>query len=262
MGNTQKPPQIHQPAPLVKKPRNFRTTFCKYCTLQFPEGAIIDHENMCHKNPLHIFMTCSNCSKKLNLVDYQQHLAACEERNIKINSGDEEAISTKIDCEFCRNEIEIAVYMDHLKKCPQSPANRHTPCPFCQEKLPGDLVIKHAEFCNKNPENIKTTCPSCRRQYRMKHYEIHLKECAGVHSQNQRKTQIPQINSLHPKPSELSMKQSVCLPENECPICLCEIKKSDNVRFLACFHKYHNKCITDWSKKQSVCPICQIDIQS
>lgn len=267
MGNTHRPPRMQQrasAAPIAHKSELFGKSegsrmsgryipvaYCKYCTLQFPEGAIAEHQNMCHKNPLHIFTSCSNCSNRFNLVEYQQHLGTCEEKSLRTGRREEEIVSTKIDCEFCQQGVEIGVYMDHLRRCPQSPANRHTPCPFCAEKLPSDLVIKHAEFCNKNPENIKVICNGCRKQFKPRQYEIHVKECLSL----MKKPEAPM------RETQNLLKQSVCLPENECPICLCEIKKSDNVRFLACFHKYHNKCITDWSKKQSVCPICQTKIQ-
>jgi len=266
MGNTHRPHRVEQraSAPIVHKSAytgqtnghsrrsdgHIPVTFCKYCMLQFPEGAITEHQNMCHKNPLYIFTSCSNCSKRFNLVEFQQHLGVCEEKSLRTGRREEEVVSTKIDCEFCQQGVEIGVYMEHLRRCPQSPANRHTPCPFCSEKLPGDLVTKHAEFCNKNPENIKVVCNGCHKQFKSKQYEIHVKECLGL-------VKKPEISL---RESQNWGKQS-CLPENECPICLCEIKKSDNVRFLQCFHKYHDKCISDWSKKQNVCPICQTRIQ-
>lgn len=31
----------------------------------------------------------------------------------------------------------------------------------------------------------------------------------------------------------------------------------DETKYLNCFHRYHAKCIDEWLKKNSMCPICK-----
>ena len=49
---------------------------------------------------------------------------------------------------------------------------------------------------------------------------------------------------------------------NECMICLDEIDKikSNDLTTLYCSHYYHTKCIDEWLKKSSNCPICKRSI--
>lgn len=45
---------------------------------------------------------------------------------------------------------------------------------------------------------------------------------------------------------------------NECPICLDEFQKGENLRILPkCSHGYHVKCIDKWFLSHSSCPICR-----
>ena len=43
---------------------------------------------------------------------------------------------------------------------------------------------------------------------------------------------------------------------NECIICLDDMKIGDNIKILKCGHIYHYKCINDWFKVKKECPIC------
>ena len=47
---------------------------------------------------------------------------------------------------------------------------------------------------------------------------------------------------------------------NECIICLKEIKNNDNMRILSCRHTYHMECIDEWLKRKNICPICNIKL--
>ncbi len=47
--------------------------------------------------------------------------------------------------------------------------------------------------------------------------------------------------------------------DNECSICLAEFKNSD-VAVLDCRHKYHFKCIFQWSTQSNQCPMCRCDM--
>lgn len=88
-------------------------------------------------------------------------------------------------------------------------------------------------ICDQNPLNIKVVCKYCKLTFNKKTHDTHIKEC----EEKNKKTK----------------------EDNECPICLIEIQKNDQITFLACFHKYHTKCIKDWGRKQKTCPICLID---
>lgn len=44
--------------------------------------------------------------------------------------------------------------------------------------------------------------------------------------------------------------------ENECSICLIELRVAPNIVALPCYHVFHEDCIKDWLKKRSVCPNC------
>ena len=43
---------------------------------------------------------------------------------------------------------------------------------------------------------------------------------------------------------------------NECIICLDDMKISDHIKILKCGHIYHYKCINDWFEVKKECPIC------
>lgn len=50
------------------------------------------------------------------------------------------------------------------------------------------------------------------------------------------------------------------MEESECPICYNELKDVDVVT-LDCTHKYHFKCIFQWSTQSNQCPMCRCDLQ-
>ena len=43
---------------------------------------------------------------------------------------------------------------------------------------------------------------------------------------------------------------------NECIICLENMKTGDKIKILECGHIYHNECINDWFKRKKECPVC------
>ncbi len=133
-------------------------------------------------------------------------------------------------CEFCGEIVNIERYDYHAKRCKSNPINIRAPCSFCEKEFPSDLATKHVIYCSQNPENIKS-----------------------IHSQSQVKNIKPQLKEY--KKQMVDDKSG-----GDCPICLCEIKKSDSVRFLSCLHKYHEKCIADWTKQNKNCPICRTSI--
>lgn len=42
-----------------------------------------------------------------------------------------------------------------------------------------------------------------------------------------------------------------------CSICLEEFIQKENIITLECSHYYHQKCIIDWFKKETTCPLCR-----
>ncbi len=43
----------------------------------------------------------------------------------------------------------------------------------------------------------------------------------------------------------------------ECPVCYEDFKMGTCIRILPCNHYFCNNCITEWTKKQNICPICR-----
>ena len=48
--------------------------------------------------------------------------------------------------------------------------------------------------------------------------------------------------------------------EDICSICLVGAVKGDRVFLLDCNHMFHQKCITPWFEKSTVCPNCRHDL--
>ncbi|CAO1436516.1 unnamed protein product [Diamesa serratosioi] len=45
--------------------------------------------------------------------------------------------------------------------------------------------------------------------------------------------------------------------EHKCRICLDIMEPAQKVRVLSCVHKFHLKCIQEWLRHDSVCPLCR-----
>ena len=43
---------------------------------------------------------------------------------------------------------------------------------------------------------------------------------------------------------------------NECIICLDNMKIGEKIKILDCGHIYHYNCINDWFKRKKECPLC------
>ena len=43
---------------------------------------------------------------------------------------------------------------------------------------------------------------------------------------------------------------------NECIICLDNMKKDDDIIIIKCGHKYHKTCLMKWFNKKKICPEC------
>ena len=47
----------------------------------------------------------------------------------------------------------------------------------------------------------------------------------------------------------------------KCTVCLNEFKNCQLLRRLPCLHAFHRKCIDNWLKESSQCPVCMKDIK-
>lgn len=50
--------------------------------------------------------------------------------------------------------------------------------------------------------------------------------------------------------------------ERKCSICLTDFEDDQEIRFLACFHRFHQTCIDDWLIHNAKCPLCKKDLKS
>ena len=48
---------------------------------------------------------------------------------------------------------------------------------------------------------------------------------------------------------------------NECIICLDNMKKGDDIIIIKCGHKYHKSCLMKWFNKKKICPECDFFIE-
>ena len=48
---------------------------------------------------------------------------------------------------------------------------------------------------------------------------------------------------------------------NECIICLDNMKKDDDIIIIKCGHKYHKPCLMKWFNKKKICPECDFLIE-
>ena len=48
---------------------------------------------------------------------------------------------------------------------------------------------------------------------------------------------------------------------NECIICLDNMKKDDDIIIIKCGHKYHKTCLMKWFNKKKICPECDFLIE-
>lgn len=43
----------------------------------------------------------------------------------------------------------------------------------------------------------------------------------------------------------------------KCVVCYCEFESGEQVRSLACWHRFHMQCIDKWLGNHSTCPVCK-----
>jgi hypothetical protein len=51
------------------------------------------------------------------------------------------------------------------------------------------------------------------------------------------------------------------IQETKCSICLLNYEEDEELRKLICSHFFHKRCIDNWFKNSSTCPICRMDVK-
>ena len=50
--------------------------------------------------------------------------------------------------------------------------------------------------------------------------------------------------------------------DEQCTVCLNNLKANENVRSLPCQHIFHCDCIDEWLMRKAACPVCREDIKN
>jgi hypothetical protein len=50
--------------------------------------------------------------------------------------------------------------------------------------------------------------------------------------------------------------------DNKCNVCLAPYEVGEEIRTIACMHKYHRQCIDTWLRSRATCPICKTTMHS
>ncbi len=156
-------------------------------------------------------------------------------------------IERKTRCEHCNDTIIARFYSDHITHCALNPLNARLPCEFCGVTFTLEMLEKHQVQCEAKVENLRMACDHCNEDIPLAELNYHMSTC----SQNPKRIEESRIKEI--------MRLSKTNQAQECAICLLEMKKDDNIRFIDCAHKFHAECIEDWSKKRKVCPVCMTE---
>lgn len=46
-----------------------------------------------------------------------------------------------------------------------------------------------------------------------------------------------------------------------CTVCMSDYEEGEDLKLLPCFHRFHDKCISQWLKTQLKCPICKTSVR-
>ncbi|XP_026442238.1 E3 ubiquitin-protein ligase RNF181 homolog [Papaver somniferum] len=62
--------------------------------------------------------------------------------------------------------------------------------------------------------------------------------------------------------NRLNTKKVVVLDDGDvCSICLQDIDDDGAARVLGCSHTFHSRCISEWRKRKTNCPLCRHDME-
>ena len=80
-------------------------------------------------------------------------------------------------------------------------------------------------------------------------------------SKNKDNKKIGKEDKLSKEKQFLEFKILGDLENNECIICLDNMKKDDDIIIIKCGHKYHKTCLMKWFNKKKICPECDFLIE-
>jgi len=195
---------------------------CDHCNLPIDMKIYNTHVQSCPLRPKNIKVTCEYCHRIFDLQAFGYHTGSCQENPENI----------ELDCTFCKKVFNAITVIPHIEACEQNPRNKRLPCEFCSVMITGDFYEEHKKGCGLNPDNAEVTCQFCNQEFAAYVHRDHVKKCEAEH---ERKMQ-----------------------EKQCCICLEQIENPKDVTFLLCFHRFHSKCIGNWSRVQNFCPICRV----
>jgi len=255
----------NNPAPLDQRPRNLQNLYgpdynpsqdpynVQYITPQGQRANIVRQQSVpCQRanypnipqQPLYYSQQQQNSVQDLPPLRQQRSQPLPRSRPV-----DEMAIDTETQttCEHCNDRIIARFYSDHITHCPLNPLNAKLPCEFCGVTFTLEMLEKHQIDCESKVENLRMACDHCNEEIPLAELNYHMSTC----SQNPKRIEESRIKEI--------MRLSKTNQAQECAICLLEMKKDDNIRFIDCAHKFHAECIEDWSKKRKVCPVCMTE---
>jgi len=206
---------------MMSPPENIQSP-CKSCKAPYNSTK---HTAVCKRKPEEIKIYCQNCDDMYDIISYQCHIAACSQ------AYEEETLP----CTFCSDQVESNSYHEHIRRCPLNPANESIFCEFCGESFRISVITMHLRVCRQKPAEGRGVDDLMEQAFNM-----NLKGQEYATTGKCGRTVETAGNS-------------------ECSICLMKIKVGERVTYLACCHKYHTKCIDNWSQTKKECPVCRIE---
>ena len=189
---------------------------CKYCGTSVSKKSLTRHLSACEENPENIILPCGFCKEYFSLRELESHTSKCE-----LNPA-----TYKVDCEVCEVPIEMSQYENHLLICKEFPTVKPVTCYVCKMQVAfGDYGRHILKVCQGGQD---INCKICTQNIKMSEYESHKVKCQKENEDR----------------------------DKECTICLEELAPLQEIIFLQCLHRYHRKCIENWSQREKSCPIC------
>lgn len=118
-----------------------------------------------------------------------------------------------------------------------------------------------------------TTAAGSPRPVSQPQYSPHLSPRGGVPTTSTERPKTPQYPTQPELPSAPQLtpqsRTTAGAPKppkppasgnvQECPVCLCEFEKGEQLKQLKCQHLFHSECIVNWLKLNRTCPCCRAD---
>jgi len=126
---------------------------CINCQQRIPPAQMTMHEMRCHR----INWYCVSCKMVVLKTDREKH---------------EEQYHSKYICEWCGEEMENRLVLEHKKSdCPA----RNVTCRYCTLMMQYRKMWTHEQSCGA----VTEVCPKCSNRHPRRDLEGHEKICAG-----------------------------------------------------------------------------------